>query len=287
MKVGEIYGTGKAVTLSKDNYYIDGELTNISKLREYDKAGILQWDSSELRELALGLDTPTQPLSNVVFCEECGTKQLGDAKFCEECGEAVALTDKSSNPADSSVVKRGTYLLARFIYSLKESKKRAVLLGIGALTIVAIVVAVSYFQEQAEIRAAEQELAATIAVLEELARAEEEARRIELQRVSAALAQYNQYTQWERHLLAVRDFGAYRAYAGWVADFPEVLLITIQSATINNAVLQATFDTTAPNRAGNGLLEERVGNISDLSGNLFPLVIDSQGMLWLCEWGND
>ena len=136
MKIGEIFGTGKVVTLSKGSYYIDGELTNIDKLREYDKAGILQWDSSELRELALGLDASTQPLGGTVFCEECGTKQFEDAKFCEECGATCADRQPSSSQA-KQINNRAKDLLKRF-NSLTYEKKAAICVAAVVLTIVGI-----------------------------------------------------------------------------------------------------------------------------------------------------
>ena len=76
MKVGEIFGTGKVVILSKGSYYIDGELTNISKLIEYDKAGILQWESGELRELALSLEVAGKSRSSQILPQSNVEKEL-------------------------------------------------------------------------------------------------------------------------------------------------------------------------------------------------------------------
>ena len=133
MKIGEIFGTGKAVTLSKGNYYIDGELTNISKLSEYDKTGILQWESSELRELALGLEVPPQSLDNAVFCEECGVKQLGDAKFCEECGTVV---EQSVQPQTNQGKNSPKNLIESIAPIARE--KKIVVFAAAAIALVAI-----------------------------------------------------------------------------------------------------------------------------------------------------
>ena len=133
MKVGEIFGTGKVITLSKGDYCIDGELTNIDKLREYDKAGILQWDSSELRELALGFDASTQSLASTVFCEECGTKQLGDAKFCEECGTVV---ERPAQPQASQGKNNPKNLIEKAVPIVQG--KRIVTFIVVAVVLVAI-----------------------------------------------------------------------------------------------------------------------------------------------------